>query len=510
MIASPKKIIDPAAFRGRFEACAPVLRDAVTRLAEGVKKEGGGTVRALLVGGAVRDLLLGRDVADMDVEVYGIPAQRLQEMLEQLFPGRVYLVGAAFGVFKIPLDGGHDLDVSLPRRESKIGKGHKGFTVEGDPTMSMEDAARRRDFTVNSIMADPLTSEVIDLFHGIADLEANILRVTDAEAFGDDPLRVYRAVQFTARFTLIPEQETLALLQKMVTRGDCDELPKERITEEMRKLLLQAQQPSRGFALMQEIGLIARDYPELQDLLGVNQEPDWHPEGDVWVHTLLVLDRAAALIRQADRGLLDDEALHVMLGCLCHDLGKPITTEVIDGRIRSRGHEPAGEAPTASLLARWCFGVEAERAAIVVATEHLKPGMLFRALQEGKMTSEQYTNAVRKLLRRIHPVSWRVLVTSAEADFRGRTLPESSDPVYAAGDLFIQTLKSANLEHGLPRPLLQGRDLLEIGIPPGPEMGRVIRLIEEARDKGEVKTKKEAEKYVRNLLYHKILIVKNT
>ena len=151
-------------------------------------------------------------------------------------------------------------------------------------------------------------------------------------------------------------------------------------------------------------------------------------------------------------------------------------------------------------MARWRFGANVERAAVVVATEHLKPGMLFRALTAGKMTEEQYANAVRKLLRRIHPVSWRVLITSAEADARGRTLPEADSPTYDVGNLFVTTLKAAKLENGLPRPLLQGRDLLDLGIKPGPEMGRIIRAIEDARDKGEVKTKKEATKKAKAFL----------
>lgn len=490
--------MSPHALHTARNAAPAILKEAVVHLAKCVAKEPKG--RALLAGGAVRDMVLGTSMTDVDMEVYGITAPRLQQLLEQQFHGRVYLVGASFGVFKIPLDGGLFLDIALPRRESKTGKGHKGFSVEGDPNLSIEEAARRRDFTVNSMLMDPLTGEILDPFNGMADLEQRVLRVTDAATFTDDPLRVYRALQFAARFALAPTDETLTLLQKMVARGDCEELPPERITEELRKLLMKANQPSRGLALAKDIGLIARDYPELHALIGVEQEKEWHPEGDVWTHTLLMLDRAATLIRTTPHALTEDEKLHVMLGALCHDLGKPATTEVIDGRIRSRGHEPAGQSPTETLLARWSFGAAALRAAVVVTTEHLKPGMLFRALQDKKMTAEQYQNAVRKLLRRIHPVSWRVLITAAEADFRGRHTPEANASHYPIGDLFVKTLKAAKLEHGLPRPLLQGRDLLELGITPGPDMGRLIRLIEEARDKGEIKTKKEAEKYAKQLL----------
>lgn len=487
--------MDPANIQKNLASCPAPLNAAVAQAAKAVANEKSG--RAFLVGGAVRDFLLGNDVTDIDLEIYGIPVQRLQEILEQLFHGRVYLVGASFGVFKIPLDGGYELDVALPRRESKTGKGHKGFTVEGDPHMPVEDAARRRDFTVNSMLADPLTGDVTDPFNGIRDLKDGVLRITDEQTFGDDPLRVYRAVQFAARFNLTPTHETHALLKKMVARGDCDELPKERITNELNKLFMRAKAPSIGLELMNTIGLIARDYPELHALIGVEQEKEWHPEGDVWTHTLLVTDRAAELVRKNEHGLTNDEKEHVVLGALCHDLGKPATTQTIEGRIRSRGHEPAGKSPTQTLLARWRFGEAAERAATVVATEHLKPGMLFFAHHKGTLTDEQYTAALRKLIRRIHPVRWQVLLTAAEADFRGRALPEAAAPAYPIGDLFIKTLKAAKLENGLPAPLLRGEDLLALGIQPGPDMGRIIRAIETARDNGEIKTKKHAIAHVK-------------
>ena len=170
--------------------------EKILRLAHAVGEAGG---RALLVGGCVRDRLLGRGVKDWDVEVYGVEPARLRELLGRF--GRVNVVGEAFTVYKL----GQDLDVSLPRRERKTGRGHRAFYIEGDPSMSFEDAARRRDFTVNAILEDPLTRAIIDPFHGREDIAAKLLRAVAPETFVEDSLRVLRAAQFAARFDFEPE-----------------------------------------------------------------------------------------------------------------------------------------------------------------------------------------------------------------------------------------------------------------------------------------------------------------
>ena len=166
------------------------LPAAALALARAVRDAGG---RALIVGGWVRDRLLGIDAKDLDIEVFGIAPERLKDLVAAF--GRVDTVGEAFTVYKVA-----GLDVSLPRRESKTGKGHKGFRVEGDPSLSFDDAARRRDFTINAISFDPLTGEFIDPFHGREDLDARLLRIVDRTTFADDSLRVLRALQFAARF----------------------------------------------------------------------------------------------------------------------------------------------------------------------------------------------------------------------------------------------------------------------------------------------------------------------
>src|SRR5438132_4702191 len=247
--------------------------DTARAVATKIRNAGG---RALIVGGWVRDRVMGRESKDIDLEVFGVEAGRLRTILESF--GRVETVGESFQVYKLG-----DIDVSLPRRESKAGRGHRGFEVSGDPAMTIEDAARRRDFTINAIAWDPLNDEYLDPFHGRDDLARRVLRVVDPSTFGEDSLRVLRAVQFAARFEFALHDDTTALCRTI----PLDDLPAERVWGELEKLLLQAERPSIGFALALDLGVIDRLLPEMRALPGCDQEPDWHPEGDVWTHTLM-------------------------------------------------------------------------------------------------------------------------------------------------------------------------------------------------------------------------------
>src|SRR5688572_11413405 len=346
----------------------------VTAVAEAIRAAGG---RALVVGGWVRDRLLGRESKDLDIEVFGLPGDVLRDVLGRL--GRVEPVGNSFPVFKLAGIGDSVIDVSLPRRESKAGRGHRGFVVEGDPTMSIADAARRRDFTINAIAWDPLTGAYEDPFDGRADLTRRMLRAVDPVTFGDDSLRVLRAVQFAARFEFALDEDTAAVCRRI----SLDDLPAERIWGEIEKLLLQARRPTIGMKLALELGVVDRVLPELRPIVGCPQDPEWHPEGDVWVHTLMVMDEARAANEDLDRPRLTA----VMLGALCHDLGKPATTAMIDGRLRSPNHEQAGVAPTLSLLDRLNVhsvnGFEVRGQVVGLVAHHLKPGMFHKAAHVG-------------------------------------------------------------------------------------------------------------------------------
>jgi tRNA nucleotidyltransferase (CCA-adding enzyme) len=447
--------------------------DVARAIAEAVRDRGG---RALLVGGCVRDELIGREPKDLDLEVFGIPAAHLAATLEPF--GRVDLVGESFAVYKV---GG--LDVALPRRESKTGRGHKGFTIEGDPDLSYAEAARRRDFTINAISRDPLTGELIDPFDGRDDLDARRLRIVDPALFGDDSLRVLRALQFAARFELSVDEETRDVLRAI----DLGDLPPERVWGEIEKLLLQAERPSIGFALALELGIAQRYWPEIAALVGCPQEHEWHPEGDVWIHTLMVIDEARRRIDGLERG----PAAAMMLGAVCHDLGKPATTAVIDGRIRSMGHEEGGVAPASALLDRWNVhtldGYDVRRAVLGLVAHHLKPSA-FR-----KSATPVSDGAFRRLAQK---VDLELLARFAKADCHGR----SGDFDCSAMDWFLDRARALGVEHQPPAPLLLGRHLLELGVAPGPRMGEILRQIYERQLDGEVQTLEHGLSVARTLI----------
>jgi len=442
-------------------------------LAHAVREAGG---RALLVGGGVRDDLLGRPSKDLDVEVFGVPSERLRTLLERF--GRVDTVGESFTVYKV---GG--VDVSLPRRESKTGRGHKAFLVEGDPAMPIEEAARRRDFTINAISRDPLTGEIIDPFGGQKDLAARVLRAVDAHTFADDSLRVLRALQFAARFDLTLDEDTRALCRSIAL----DDLPAERIWGEIEKLLLQAPRPSVGLALALDLGVIDRLFPELKALVNCPQEPEWHPEGDVWVHTLLVVDEARARIDNLDRG----RAAAVMLGAVCHDLGKPSTTQLIDGRIRSLGHEEAGVGPAIAVLDRLNVhsldGFDVRATVLGIVAHHLKPGAFY------KSASPVGDGAFRRLAQK---VDLELLALVATADCLGRTGPFDC----SAMTWFVDRARSLGVEHAPPAPIVMGRHLLELGVTPGPAMGALLKQIYERQLDGEIRTLDEGLAAARALI----------
>ena len=448
--------------------------ERVLRLAESVRAAGG---RALLVGGCVRDALMGKQPKDWDVEVYGVEPARLRQLLDQL--GDVNVVGEAFTVYKL----GADLDVGLPRREHKTGRGHRAFFIEGDPSMTIEDSVRRRDFTINAILQDPLTGDIIDPFQGRDDIEKRILRAVAPETFPEDSLRVLRAAQFAARF----EFGIAARTRELCRQIDLSDLPSERIWGEMEKLLLKAQHPSIGLKCLFELGAIDQLFPEIKALIDVEQDREWHPEGDVFVHTGLVIDRA--------RELIDDlpyaKQVTVMLAALCHDFGKPATTEFIDGRLRSRGHEEAGVKPTLSFLDKLNIhtldGYDVRAQVVALVRDHLKPGEYF------KKREEVGDGAFRRLARRCE---LDLLYRVARADSLGRNaewIPREKWYNAEAQEWFIARARELEVESKAPAPILQGRHLLEMGLDPGPGIGEITKAVYEMQLDGRVRTLEDAK-----------------
>jgi tRNA nucleotidyltransferase (CCA-adding enzyme) len=446
---------------------------ALARLVSAIVGAGG---RPLAVGGAVRDHLLGKAPKDIDVEVYGVPL----ETLEQAFARErfeVHAVGRSFGVLKVavPTDpprqqagapqepARETFDVALPRRESKEGRGHKGFVVASDPHMDPKDAAARRDFTLNAIAVD-LSPEnagaLVDPWHGADDLARGVLRHV-SPAFDEDPLRVLRAAQFAARLVLDVDESTLERCRTL--RGELRTLPAERVWGELEKLCVKGVYPSLGLEVLRKTGALEELFPELHALIGCGQEFEWHPEGDVWRHTLLVTDEAALL--SARNGLADDERLRVVLGALCHDLGKPPTTEFIDGRIRSRDHESAGDAPTRAFLGRLGAPLALVEDVVALVRDHLKPFHLWR--ERDKISD----GALRRLALRV-PIPR--LVHVAQADHFGRTTPDAlAREDHASPWLLAQAARLA-VDAAKPEPLMLGRHLIQLGLKPGPHFKQLL------------------------------------
>ena len=447
--------------------------ELATLITERVRDAGG---RALFVGGWVRDRLLGREAKDIDLEVYGIDSAQLRELLERF--GNVNTVGESFSVYKVG-----PIDITLPRIESKHGRGHRGFVITGDPNLRLAEAARRRDFTINAIAWDPAREEYLDPFGGKTDLKNKLLRVVDRTTFGDDSLRVLRALQFAARFALTLDEST-----KQVCRATLlDDLPSERIWGELEKLLLLADRPSLGFQLALDLGVIDQLFPELKALVGCKQEPEWHPEGDVWLHTLLVIDQARTRIDD----LNSPEQVALMLGAVCHDFGKPSTTAFIDGRIRSRNHEEAGVEPTHAFLSRLniytVLGYDVRGQVVGLVAHHLKPGMWHQSI------SPVGDGAFRRLARK---VDLELLARLAKADCLGRTGYFDC----SAMEWFLDRARTLGVKHGAPTPLLLGRHLLQMGLEPGPEIGRVLRLVYEQQLDGGVTSLETALTAAREIL----------
>jgi tRNA nucleotidyltransferase (CCA-adding enzyme) len=443
----------------------------IIKLAELLKQNGG---RAMLVGGCVRDELLGIEPKDFDIEVYGIESYKLKEILLNF--GRVDTVGESFTVYKI----GRDLDVSLPRRERKVARGHKGFIVEGDGEMSFEEAAKRRDFTINAIMKDVLTGEIIDIYGGQNDIKLKKIKHIADETFVEDSLRVLRAAQFAARFEFEIDNATMTLCKSI----DLTDLPKERIWAELEKLLLKSNKPSIGLQYFYDLNIASQLFPELTALVGVPQDVVWHPEGNVDVHTLMVTDEARKLIDELPYA----KQIAVMLGALCHDFGKPPTTKFFDGKWRSHGHDEAGVEPTISFLDKLGIytldGYDVREQIVQLVRYHLLPAMFYK--------QPPSNGAFRRLARK---VELDLLYRVSKADTLGRNpdwLPIEKYSNSDAQEWFIEKARNLKVENKPLEPILLGRHLIDLGLKPSKEFGDILQTVYELQLDGKITNLDEA------------------
>jgi len=435
--------------------------------------------KMIVVGGSVRDHFLNKSIKDYDIEVYGLESlEELEEILSKF--GSVNLVGKSFGVLKFVYRG-DEYDFSFPRTEKKTGSGHRGFEVFSDGNMSFNEASLRRDFTINAMGFDIESSEFIDPCNGLDDMEKKVLRHIDDKTFVEDPLRVYRAVQFCARFGYKLAKSTKILCKDMVSSGMLEELPKERIYKEFEKLLLKSDKPSVGFELMRELGIL--DYfPELKDMIGVAQDKKWHLEGDVWVHTIMSLDVMATLKSGDDK--LD---LKLMYGVICHDMGKATTTKMIDGKIRSFGHERAGVELCKSFMYRLCDEHQFINDIALLTKYHMVPSAFY--------SDGAKDRAVRRLATK---VNIKELVVVAKADFLGRTTLEAKSGVYKAGEWLSEKSKELKVEKSAPINFLQGRDLIALGLKPSREFSLLLKSVYEKQLDGDIGSKDEAIEFLKS------------
>ncbi len=438
--------------------------------------------KAIIVGGCVRDHFLELPIKDYDVEVYGL--EKMEELEEVLtLYGSVNLVGKSFGVLKFNYEG-EEYDFSFPRTESKVGVGHRGFDVEVDGTLSYKKAAMRRDFTINALGYEIETQQFLDPFGGQDDMQAKVLRHIDDATFIEDPMRVYRAVQFCARFGYALAEETFVLCQKMVAEGMLDELAKERVYTEWQKLLLKSPKPSVGFELMRELGITKRYFPELHALIDIPQSPKWHPEGDVWIHTMMTLDamQEELEIRSEELEMTDKQKLKFLFAILCHDLGKATHTSIDDeGNIRAIGHEEAGIEPTKSLLYRLTDEHDFIDALLPLVEHHLKPSQFYH----GKAKAAAFRRLATK-------VNIEELVVVAKADFLGCTTKEAKEGIYHAGEWMLEKARGLKVESKPLVPLLQGRDLIALGLEPSPRFKEILDEVYAQQLEGKLETRDEA------------------
>lgn len=428
--------------------------------------------RAILVGGAVRDLLLGRTTKDLDIEVHGISLEKLQEILSHFGP--VSLVGKSFGVLRLH---GLDIDWSLPRKDSS----GRHPQVQIDPHMNFADAFKRRDLTINAMGIDLNTFELIDPWGGFSDLKKGILRTPDEKFFIEDPLRLFRVMQFISRFEMKPDQQLNDICAKMSLAG----ISVERIESEFDKLFLKSKRPSLGIRWLKQIGRLQEILPELAATIHVPQNPDWHPEGDVFEHTMQAIDAGARYTYANDK-----EKLMGMYGVLCHDLGKVTTTRMIDGVWRSLGHEDAGVDPAKKLLKRFTRRVELIDAVAKIVRHHMAPGLFVR--------NGAKPPAYKRLALKLAPeVTMELLAKVALADKSGRNgasheplnkpLPDIED--------FLEQAEKLNIAYKPEEPIIQGRDIAEF-VEPGPQMGRLVKKAYEIQIEDGIVDKKELIKRI--------------
>jgi len=438
--------------------------------------ERGGATGVYFVGGSVRDHFLGRpNIKDIDIEVYGLNYDAMVGILSPHF--RVNLVGRSFGTLKVD----QQIDVSIPRRESKMGVGHKGFRVDSDPDMTFAEAARRRDFTINAI-GMKRDGTVVDPYHGIDDLRRKTLRAT-SDAFGEDPLRVLRGMQFAARLGFQLDAETAAMCRGL--RDEFVTLSPERVWGEWEKWAMKSQFPSLGLRVLEETGWL-ECFPELAALRGTPQHPVWHREGDAFEHVAAVVDGMACVATENQYG--PSTRLAMMFAALLHDVGKPVTLfEREPGVWTSPGPSDAG----VPLAQQFLETMKAPGWLVELVLPLVREHQSHIRLPRDEIPSD---TLVRRLAHRLDPANTRLWADLAAADARGC----DNDLVAHSTQPWLDAAERLGIADSPPQPMLQGRDLIALGMEPGREMGVILKTAFEAQLDGAFLTQEEAMAWLAN------------
>ncbi len=421
--------------------------------------------KPVLVGGSIRDQIMGITSKDFDIEVYKLSKDELEFVLRTLGP--VQSVGKNFGVFKL-----FNFDISLPRLENKCGSGHKGFMVQNNHNLTFDEAAKRRDFTINSMGIDLETGRFLDPYNGRDDIKTKTLKAV-SDSFAEDPLRVLRACQFAARFQFRIHPDTVKLC--LLLNRELETLPKERVGEEFKKIL-NSDKPSIGLRALKETNSIIL-FPELQALINCPQDQIWHPEGDVWTHTLMVVDEAANL----------SKSLTIRLGALCHDFGKPKTTKFENGHWRSRNHEAEGVESAHRFLQKLSIPDNEIFEIKNLVQDHLKPFQLYQA------RNIISNSAIKRLSVR---VNIKNLCLIAKADFLGRSTVDAKNRYDPSVEWLFKKANELNVETSAPKKIIMGRDLLNLGFKPGPCIGKLLKEAYNAQLDGKFSDKKEGLEWI--------------
>lgn len=417
-------------------------------LALAVAEKGG---RAYYVGGFVRDRLMGVPNKDIDIEVHGLFPKQLEEILDTL--GEKMTVGESFGVYGLK---GCSVDIAMPRKEELRGKGHRDFDICVDPFLGTKKAAMRRDFTINAMMMDVLSGDVVDEFNGKGDLEKGVLRHINDKTFIEDPLRVLRGAQFASRFEFDIAEETIDLCSRM----DLGYLPKERVMAELEKALLKAKKPSVFFEVLRKMGQLKVWFAELEALIGIQQDPLFHLEGDVWVHTMMVLDVA---VKYKDKA---NNPLGFMLSALTHDFGKAICTEVINGVIHSYNHDIKGLPLIKTFMQRLTNENALTDYVLNLSEHHMKPNILAFDKSSVKATNKLFDKA-------LDPEG---LIYLAAADGLGKI---SSWNHVSNTEFLLERLDI--FKEYMSRPYVMGRDLIQGGLVPGERFSEYLAYAHKLR-----------------------------